>query len=131
MPADVKRLRLPAQIQRPRDGDISAYQPDDRGAGCIIFESHFLAGGYLDACVFEDHGPFLRIIDAFSSLGGIVLIPGAGGGQGEVDHRVLGDVEGSVGAIGPGDDDVRLQCALAGEEGEGDNKFSVFHDGHF
>ena len=79
--------------------------------------------------VFEDDGPFFRIIDPLSGVGGIVLVPGAGDGLGEVDDGVCGDIEGTVGAIA-GDGKLGGGGEAAAEEG-GDGAGGDFHGGVF
>ena len=71
----------------------------------MVLEGDFLAAGDGDIGVFEDHGPFLRVIDAFAGIGGVVLIPGARGSLREIDDGVFRDGERPVRAIGTGDDD--------------------------
>lgn len=78
----------------------------------MVFEGEFFTGEDVDAGVFEDDGPFFGIVDAVAGVGGIVVVPCPGGGLGEVDDGILGDVKGAVGAVGSGDHD----CGLGGEE---------------
>lgn len=98
-------ITLPTQIHRPCDGDISADEPDDWGSGGMVFEGEFFTGEDVDAGVFEDDGPFFGVVDAVAGVGGIVVVPFTGGGLGEVDDGILGDIESAVGAIGTGDSD--------------------------
>jgi hypothetical protein len=114
------------QIHRPRNRHIATDKPDDRSAGGVVLEGDLSSGGDVDARVFEDHGPLFRIIDAFASIRRVILIPGAGGGLGEVDHGIGSDVEGPVGAIGSGDDDVRLRGDAADGKQEIEDDL-VFH----
>ena len=106
---------LPTQIHGPGDGDISADEPNDRSSGGMVFEGEFFTGDDVDAGVFEDDGPFVRVVDAVAGVGGIVLVPGAGGGFGEVDDGILGNIESPVGAVGTRDDD----GGLGGEDESG------------
>jgi hypothetical protein len=59
----------------------------------VVFERDLFPRSDGDIRVFEDHGPFLQVIDPFAGIRGVVLIPGASGSLREVDDRVLGDVE--------------------------------------
>ncbi len=81
----------------------------------MVFEGEFFTGDDVDAGVFEDDGPFVRVVDAVAGVGGIVLVPGAGGGFGEVDDGILGNIESPVGAVGTRDDD----GGLGGEDESG------------
>jgi hypothetical protein len=83
----------------------------------MVLEGDLFPRGNGDIRVFEDHSPFLRIIDALAGIRRIVLIPDAGGSLGQVDDRVCGDVESPVGAIGTRDDDGR--CGRTGQKAGG------------
>lgn len=80
-----------------------------------------------DAGVLEDHGPLGRIIDAFADVGGVVLIPGAGHGLGEVDLSIGGDDQGAISAVGTWDDDVGLEHRGGGHQAEAGEEVSGFH----
>jgi hypothetical protein len=71
----------------------------------MVFEGEFFTGEDVDTGIFEYDGPFLGVVNAVAGVGGIVVVPFTGGGLGEVDDGILGDVEGTVGAIGTGDGD--------------------------
>ena len=110
------------------DGHIPADEPDHRRAGRVVLERYLGSRGNGDVRVFENDRPFLRVIDAFAGVGGVILIPDSGRSLGEIDDRVFGDVERPIGAIGSGNDDVSLQKPLGGEEGTCKAECGVFHD---
>ena len=82
--------------------------------------------GDVHRAILEDDGPLIRVIDTFTCIGGVVLIPWAGDGLGKVDHCVLSDVQCAVGAIA-GDGELRVGAKDASEEGSGEDEWVVFH----
>jgi hypothetical protein len=92
----------------------------------MVLKSELFTGEDVDAGVFEDDGPFLRVVDAIARVGGIVLIPNTGGGLGEVDDGILGDVEGTVGSVGTGDGDCGV-CGSEWQQREGGGEKETLH----
>lgn len=75
--------------------------------------------------VFEHDRPFFRVIDPFASVGGVVLVPSAGDGLGEVNDGICGDIERTVRAIA-GNGELGAGGETGGHEDGGDEG-GVFH----
>ena len=61
------------------------------GQGCAAVDG--------DAGVLEDNGPLVGVVDAQPGVGDVVRVPLARHRLAEVDHGIVGDDQGPVGAV--------------------------------
>ena len=79
-----------------------------------------------DGAVFEDDGPLVWVVDADPGVGGVVRVPVAGDGEGEIHSYVAGGRKDAIGAITGDIDDLGTEGG-GQQRGEQAGK-QVFHD---
>jgi predicted dinucleotide-binding enzyme len=119
---------LPIHTHSPGNSHVAINQPNHRRSAGVVFKSDSGTRVYSDAGEFKDHRPLRRVIDAFASVGGVVLIPCASDGLGEIDFRVRSDDQGAIRAIGTRNDDVGAEPGDGGHHAEADeDEVRFFH----
>jgi len=97
----------------------------------VIDERYRHSSGDVDGRILEDHGPLVRVVDAFAGIGGVVGVPRARDGLREVNDHVRGAgrrVESAIGAIA-GNDELglsRIKARGQSEHGKTERTF-LFH----
>ena len=107
--------------------DTTLDEPHHGCMGRVVEEGNRRSRRDVDGRVFEDHGPFVGVVDAFAGIGGVVGIPVTDRRLGKVNDEVGGGREDAIRAVA-GDDELGLSWLEASgqsERGECEGAFCI------